>query len=128
MGDTLLEATDDYPWSVGLNPLIYRERINFEPGDRMVQLNAAGARERVSDIWTGARETVLSEMYLRETIDNLRDQVVDSGAAARDGRRWPESKQGADYEKLKILTCYRMELLDSYFYDNVEAYLELGYS
>ena len=32
-----------------------------------------------------------------------------------------------DYEKLKTLLCYRMELLDTYFYGNVEEYLELGY-
>lgn len=128
MGDTLMEATEDYPWSVGLNPMIYRERINFEPGDRMIALNADQARERVARIWEQARKTVLSDAYLQNRMEALSHLVQDSGAAARDADRWPDSMQGADYEKLKLLTCYRMELLDRYFYDNLEAYLELGYS
>lgn len=129
LGDTLQEVFDsEYPWGVGLNALIYRERINFEPGDRMVRLDAAGARSHVTEIWTDARKTVLSNDYLQQAIDRYSALVRDSGALERDGDRWPESMQGADYEKLKLLTCYRMEFLDQFFYDNVEAYLSLGYS
>lgn len=128
LGDTLQDSVNEYPWDVGLNPLIYRERINFEPGDRMIELDAASSRELVAQIWRKARQGVLSDTYLQEKIDALSHQVLDSGAGGRDQYRWGESKSGADYEKLKIMTCYRMELLDTYFYDNLEAYLKLGYS
>ncbi|MBQ8184306.1 MAG: hypothetical protein IJ036_00810 [Lachnospiraceae bacterium] len=47
---------------------------------------------------------------------------------ARDEQRWPEGKHDTDYEKFKILTCYRMEYLDEFFYDDLEEYLNLGYS
>ncbi len=127
LGDTLQDSRDEYPWDVGQNPLIYRERINFEPGDRMIWTDAADARDRVTSIWEKARQGVLSKESLISAVDVLRHQVQDSGALARDGFRWPRSKHGEDYEKLKTLLCYRMELLDTYFYGNVEEYLELGY-
>ena len=127
LGDTLQDSRDEYPWDVGQNPLIYRERINFEPGDRMVQTDAADAGERVTAIWEEARQGVLSREFLTDAVDSLSHQVQDSGAFARDSFRWPRSKHKVDYEKLKTLICYRMELLDDYFYGNVEEYLDLGY-
>ena len=46
----------------------------------------------------------------------------------REEKRWPKGKHWEDYGKLKMLLRYRMELLDGYFYDNIEAYLDLGYA
>lgn len=128
LGDTLQNPTDEYPWDVGPNPMVYRERINFEPGDRMIELDAAGARSRVYEIWEESRQGVLSSENLQTRIDELSRQVMDSGAMARDEQRWPEGKHDTDYEKFKILTCYRMEYLDEFFYDDLEEYLNLGYS
>lgn len=127
LGDTLQDSENEYPWDVGQNPMIYRERVNFTVGDRMIRTHAMDASERVARIWEQARQGVLGEGALLSAVDDLHHQVQDSGALRRDGLRWPRSKQGEDYEKLKTLLCYRMELLDGYFYDNLEAYLDLGY-
>ncbi len=127
LGDTLQDSVNEYPWDVGNNPMIYRERINFAVGDRMIKTNAMDAKERVSWIWRESREGVLSEEALLSAVDGLRHQVQDSGALRREGLRWPRGKHGEDYERMKTLLCYRMELLDGYFYDNLEAYLDLGY-
>lgn len=128
-GDTLQASTNEaYPWDVGQNPLIYRERINFQPGDRMVALDAANARERVSEIWQEARQGVLSEKEIKAAVDKWAFCLEASGAMRRDKYRWPESRHEEDYGKMKVLLCYRMELLDAYFYDNLEEYLDLGYS
>lgn len=128
-GDTLQVSTDEaYPWGVGQNPLIYRERINFQPGDRMAALDAAGARGLVSEIWKEARQGALSEENIKAAVDRWAGALEASGALGRDTCRWPKSRHGEDYGKMKTLLCYRMELLDAYFYDNLEEYLDLGYS
>ncbi len=129
LGDTLQDPIDlEYPWDVGQSPLIYRERINFTVADRLLALDAEDCRNRVSAIWQELRQGGLSDENIEKAVDELAVQVVDSGAMKREEKRWPKGKHWEDYGKLKMLLRYRMELLDGYFYDNIEAYLDLGYA
>ena len=126
-GDALSEGTDGKLWNVGMNTSLYSERINWLFGDRLVELDVDGSRSYISERWKELREGVLSDENLTETIGELVHQVQDSGAAARDAKRWPDSNSDQDYELFERMALYRMNLLDYYFDGNLEEYMGLGY-
>ena len=86
-----------------------------------------GSRSYISERWKELREGVLSDENLTETIGELVHQVQDSGAAARDAKRWPDSNSDQDYELFERMALYRMNLLYYYFDGNLEEYMGLGY-
>ncbi len=114
-------------WNVGLNTNLYSERINWEPGDRLVVLDVEDAREQIREKWLMLREGLFSDENLTEHVDNLVHDLQDSGALARDAARWPESNFGEDYEQFKRMALYRMKFLDYYFDGRLESYMGLGY-
>lgn len=118
---------DETVWDVGMNTALYSERINWEPGDRLVALDVEDARSRVEEKWRTLREGVFSDESLTGHVDRLAHELQDSGALARDALRWPDSNYGEDYERFKRMALYRMRILDYYFDGNLEAYLGLGY-
>ena len=126
-GDALSEGTDGKIWDVGLNTALYSERINWSFGDRLIELDVEGSRAYVGERWKELRQGALSDESLTEAIEGLAVQVVDSGALARDQKRWPDSNSGQDYGLFTRMALYRMKLLDYYFDGNLEEYLGLGY-
>lgn len=126
-GDALSEGSGSTIWSVGLNTMLYSERINWLFGDRLVELDVDGARDYVASAWKTLRKGVLSDESLTDAVDDLLHQVRDSGALARNEERWPESNSGQDYDLFKRMALYRMNFLDYYFNGNLDEYLGLGY-
>ena len=126
-GDALSEGTEGKIWDVGLNTALYSERINWSFGDRLIELDVEGSRAYVGERWKELRQGALSDESLTEAIEGLAAQVVDSGALARDQKRWPDSNSGQDYGLFTRMALYRMKLLDYYFDGNLEEYLGLGY-
>lgn len=127
-GDCISESQGgEYPWDIGLLTALYSERINWNIGDRLVELDVDNARERVAERWKELRSGVLSDEAINEAVDRMIHQTRDSGAYGRNEERWPEGYNGADYEQMKRLSVYRMRILDYYFDGHLEAYLGLGY-
>lgn len=118
---------DESVWDVGMNTALYSERINWEPGDRLIALDVEHARERAAEKWQLLREGLFSDESLTKRVDSLAGTLQASGALARDAGRWPDSNYGEDYERFKRMALYRMNILDYYFDGNLEAYLGLGY-
>lgn len=103
---------------------IWEMRIAWKLGERLVELNVDGAREKVAKRWKELRETVYSEEYLCSQMDAYVHQVIDSGAFWRDERIWVDSQHSEDFEGLKKLVCDRMKFLDKYMEDPL-SYLDL---
>lgn len=123
-----LKGEPDEPvWDVGMKTALYSERINWEPGDRLIALDVENARSQVALKWQALREGLFSDEKLTEHVDSLVHSLRDSGALDRDAGRWPDSNYGEDYEQFKRMALYRMKILDYYFNGNLEAYLGLGY-
>lgn len=114
-------------WNVGLNTNLYSERINWEPGDRLVKLDVENARDRIKEKWLMLRQGLFSDERLTEHIDKLVYELQASGALSRDAGRWPESNSLEDYERFKRMALYRMRFLDYYFDGRLESYMGLGY-
>lgn len=126
-GDRLTEGTGDRIWNVDLFTGLYSERINWTWGDRLIELDVEGARERVEAIWSRLRKTSLSDEAIKASLDGLVHRIQDSGALRRNEERWPDSDSGADYGQFERLALYRFHILDYYFHGNLEAYMGLGY-
>lgn len=92
---------------------IWTMRIAWRLGDRLVQLDVEGSREKVRKRWENLRENVYSDAYLRGHIQSYVHQIIDSGAFWRDEALWYDSQHSEDFEGLIRLACERMEFLDT---------------
>ena len=103
---------------------IWTMRIAWRLGDRLVELDVEGAREKAASRFKELRQTVYSERYLREHIQSYAHQIIDSGAFWRDEILWYDSQHSEDFEGLADLACERMRFLDTALADPLK-YLEL---
>ncbi len=103
---------------------IWTMRIAWRLGDRLVELDVEGAREKVSRRFRELRQTVYSDSYLREHIRSYAHQLIDSGAFWRDEALWYDSQHSEDFDGLADLACGRMRFLDTWLADPLK-YLEL---
>lgn len=92
--------------------------------DRLLSLNVGNMRELVTDRWKELRAGVLSEEELSSLLEECIHQVRDSGAAARDALRWPDSRHDGNYEGMKRFMKTRLDFLDEYLNDPDELIQE----
>lgn len=113
----------DYPWGTKDEPYLYENYIWWEPGNRLMKTNAAGARTLAQERYAALRETVLTDEWFARELENLQHTVVDSGAFERDRARWPEGNHEGDYASLSAYTQKRLAWLDAFMSD-IEAGLK----
>lgn len=80
----------DFPWGTKYESYLYENYIWWEPGNRLMKTDAAGARTLAQERYASLRETVLTDEWFARELENLQHTVVDSGAFERDrhaGRR-----------------------------------------
>jgi hypothetical protein len=101
----------DLTWgnvSVGeVNPLYtafeidtYDDDVPWDTADRIIFLNVDGAADKMQELYTQLRQTVLSEEALEEHIAALDDQLRNSGAYERERERWPEGAYTDNYRRI----------------------------
>lgn len=117
------------PWDVDLSwGNIYTDNdeelyVTFAPGraeaylewpfvDRLFSLDAGNIRELASERWSELREGILSDGELYALLEECTHQVQDSGAAARDALRWPDSRHDGNYEGMIQFMETRLDFLD----------------
>ncbi len=90
------------------------QMILWQPGQRMVDLDVNGSREMVTATWKNWRQGAFSDEALKERIAGLEHQIKDSGAFAREDRRWPDGNQNEDFSFLSEFAVERMQAVDAY--------------
>lgn len=90
------------------------QMILWQPGQRMIDLDVNGSREMVTVTWKNWRQGAFSDEALKERIAGLEHQVKDSGAFAREDRRWPDGNQNEDFSFLSEFAVERMQAVDAY--------------
>ncbi len=88
--------------------------VAFEPGQRVVETDAQGARALVRQKWQKWRAGVFSNESLLARMDALSGQLTGSGAMQREMERWPDGNADPDITFMKDFTVKRMEFLDAY--------------
>ncbi len=88
--------------------------LEWPLADRMLSLNVGGIRSYAADRWRMLRQDTLSDAHMEEVLRGCIHQVQDSGAFARDAKRWPDSHHDGDYEKIRTFLQKRMVFLDAY--------------
>lgn len=107
---------EDYPpLYTAFEPEIMTEVVNWETGQRVIDLNAGNAVSLVKEKWELLRNSILTDEALITQIEELENTVVQSGAMARETNRWPEGGHTTDYSAIKQYAIEKMEYLDSYF-------------
>ena len=91
--------------------------VAFQPGTRVVELDAGGAKALVTKKWSTWREGVFATQAVYDRMDALMLQVVGSGAMAREKERWPNGNADEDMTFMKEFTAKRLAFLDAYMED-----------
>ncbi len=123
----------DLTWgnvSVGeINPLYtefewetYDDMVPWDTAERLISLNVNGAAEKMQELYTQLRDTVLSDEALEAEIKNLDALLRNSGAYQRDWERWSEGAHTEDCRKLLDYAKTRMQYLDQALFD-LENYM-----
>lgn len=89
--------------------------VDWQPGDRVLELDVDNAAEKVKMCWLDLRKEYLSDENLINMIEDLENEVINSGAMKRDENRWEESAHTYDFSELKEYAVKRMQFLDEYF-------------
>lgn len=103
------------PLFTAYEPEVMTEIARWETGQRVIELNAGNSKSIVKDKWKLLRGSILTDDALLNHIENLEHKVVNSGAMARETKRWPEGAHTTDYNDIKQYALDKMEFLDSYF-------------
>lgn len=93
------------------------QRLNWIPGNRCLDLNVDGARQKTIERYESLRDTVLSDDELIAMIEEEYQTLVSSGALARDYEKWPDAGWEGSELQLKDTLLQRMQYLDSYISD-----------
>lgn len=88
--------------------------IAFEPGMRVISLDAEGARASAQQTWDKWRSGAFETGSVLARMDALRRQVVGSGAMAREKERWPNGNAEEDITFMKGFTSKRLAFVDEY--------------
>lgn len=96
------------------NGAVVTEPVNWQPGQRMIELDVNGSRALAAAVWKEWRQGVFSEEALGARIWELEHRIKDSGAFARENARWPEGNQNEDFGFLYEFAGERMEVVDDY--------------
>ena len=88
--------------------------IAFQPGMRVVELDADGARALVGEKWSKWRGSAFATEAVYAKMDALMAELVGSGAMAREKERWPGGNADEDITFMKDFTAKRLEFLDAY--------------
>ncbi|MBP3460003.1 MAG: CotH kinase family protein [Lachnospiraceae bacterium] len=93
---------------------VIAEPVLWQPGQRMIELDADGSKELASATWQKWRSGAFSDEALLERISGLEHQVKDSGAFAREDARWQNGNQNEDFSFLYDFAITRMKVVDAY--------------
>ena len=96
------------------NGAVVTEIVNWQPGQRMIEVNPDDSRALAAAVWTEWRQGVFSDEALQARIGELEHQVKDSGAFTRENIRWPDGNQNEDFGFLYVFARERMEVIDDY--------------
>jgi hypothetical protein len=91
------------------------EGVNWETGDRVISANVDHSVELVKEKWNVLRKTILTNESLTNRIEELENRVVNSGAMARETKRWPDGGHTTDYNDIIQYATDKMDYLDSFF-------------
>ncbi len=92
-------------------------RVYWQVADMLIDDNYHQAKERAQGIYNELRKTVLTNQDMEEMILNLDHELRDSGAFARDKKRWSEGIHADSCEELLSYATGRLEFLDKALYN-----------
>ncbi len=94
------------------SPESVTEAVAWEPGERLVFLDADDAAELAASTWKKWRGGAFSDEAVAQRIAALEHQVKDSGAFAREELRWPNGNESQDFSLLYEFATKRLQFVD----------------
>ena len=94
-----------------------RNRVYWDIGDRLLDVQYDGCIEYVQELYKKLRNTVLNDQNVENIVGELDWELRESGAFARDQKRWPEGVHASDCTQLVAYAKERLAFLDKALYD-----------
>ncbi len=96
------------------------ELCELEVHDRYLKRNLNGFADRLAERWWELRSDWLCEEEIISRANTFRRQTEDSGAMARNRRKWPKSGYADTLDYLEEFVHIRIPLIDDYIRDLTE--------
>lgn len=96
------------------------ELCELEVHDRYLKRNLNGFADRLAERWWELRDDWLCEEEIISRANAFRRQTEDSGAMARNRRKWPKSGYADTLDYLEEFVHIRIPLIDDYIRDLTE--------
>lgn len=90
------------------------EPVIWQPAQRMIELDADGAKADLKKTWKKWRKGAFSDEAITERIKDLEHRVKDSGAFAREAARYPNGNQREDFSYIYDFAIQRLSYVDGY--------------
>ena len=130
-----------YPWDLDLSWGRHAEAIDEESGrwmpypltDRLINLDAGGARSRLAQIWKEMRESIFIQENVAMLLEQYANELSESGAMMRNEMRWNMGMSYPDGYEILEFAGSRFTALDGIIAQIAEtegsiAFLEMEYT
>lgn len=104
----------DNEYYAAFDETVVSDVIPWEPANRMLQLNVKNSRELVKKTWKEWREDIFATEKVLSRMDGLYQMLLDSGAYAREKKRWPNGRYTNSLSDMKRFTEERLAFVDAY--------------
>ena len=104
----------DNQYYASYDETVVHDVIPWEPANRMLELDVKNSRQMVKDTWKTWRETVFDTENVISRMEELYQELLDSGAYEREKKRWPNGRYTDDLTDMKRFTKERLSYVDEY--------------
>ena len=108
---------EENPLYTAFESEIYDDWIHWETADQIIEDNIEGVTLEMQQLYQQLRGNVLSNENIEQYIQTMSDMLEDSGAYARDQKRWPGAAHTESCEQLIGYAKKRLEFLDNALLD-----------
>lgn len=112
-----VSAGETNPYYTEFKPEVVDTIVRWETGTRFIEQNVDGSMQKMQELYTELRQTILTDEAMESIILEEDQKVRDSGAFARDQERWPEGTHAEDCGQLVEYAVDRLHFLDEALYD-----------
>lgn len=97
-----------------------KELVEWQPGMRMMEMDANGSVSLAVETWKRFRAGALSDEAFGERVHTLERTLKDSGAFEREMKRYPDGNCNEDFSFITSYTKQRLEFIDAYLSERSE--------
>ena len=88
--------------------------VELAVAERVIELDVAGARRRIGELWEALKQRGITAETIEALVTQYVHELGDSGAYARDARRWEKGGFSPDGYEIVSFASARFEMMEAW--------------